>query len=50
MPHAKASMVIQAQPERVIQLYRDYTQWPRLFPADDSRCAPHPIGRRAYGS
>lgn len=33
MPHASASMVIQAQPERVMQLYRDYTQWPRVFPA-----------------
>ena len=33
MPHARASIVIRAQPERVRQLYRDYTQWPRLFPA-----------------
>jgi hypothetical protein len=26
-------MIIQAPPERVMQLYRDYTQWARLFPA-----------------
>jgi len=33
MVHASVSAVIQAPPERVMQLYRDYTQWPRLFPA-----------------
>ena len=33
MPHARASMVIQAPPERVMQLYRDYTHRARLFPA-----------------
>lgn len=33
MPHASAAVVIRAQPERVMQLYRDYTRWPQLFPA-----------------
>ena len=33
MSHAFVSMVIRAEPERVMDVYRDYTQWPRLFPA-----------------
>jgi hypothetical protein len=33
MPHARASTIIHAPPDRVTQLYRDYTHWAQLFPA-----------------
>jgi hypothetical protein len=33
MPRASASMIIHAPPSRLMRLYRDYTQWARLFPA-----------------
>ena len=31
--HAVASQVINAAPERVMAIYRDYGHWPELFPA-----------------
>ncbi len=33
MPRAEASIVVRAPPECVFRLYRDYRNWPRLFPA-----------------
>lgn len=33
MPHAEASIIIRAPQAHVAQLYRDYRNWPRLFPA-----------------
>ncbi len=33
MPHAEVSMLIRAPQARLLALYRDYANWPRLFPA-----------------
>ena len=33
MPHVETSMIIRAPVARVAGLYRDYRNWPRLFPA-----------------
>ena len=33
MPQAEVSMIIRATPAQVAELYRDYANWPRLFPA-----------------
>ena len=33
MPHAEASIIIRAPRARVAELYRDYQNWPQLFPA-----------------
>jgi Polyketide cyclase / dehydrase and lipid transport len=33
MPHVRESVIIHAAPGRVAALYRDYEDWPRLFPA-----------------